>query len=271
MFNQRCYLCNKKDVKPVYKINNRMVYCCLNDDLFFSIDEKKEKFHYNYDYFKSSPYNQRQIFNNAYFQEKLDKIMTLAQEKRPTFLDVGCGWGNFLQVIKNSHLPYLGIDFSSRAVEICREKKLNCQKADIINLSKIKGQQYSAITFFQVIEHIKNPLDYLKAAKKLLKKNGVLLLTTPNNHSPLRHLFGSNWSVYQTPSHYFFYSSKSLERLLKAAGFSNFKIKIDRFRFFSLDYVLQRIFKKKLSVPQIINFPIPTDPWGDLEAVVIKK
>jgi len=271
MFNQGCYLCHKKDVKPIYKINNRTVFCCLNDDLYFSSDEKKEKFQYNYDYFESSPYNQQQFFNNVYFQDKLNKIKTLTRERKPNILDVGCGWGIFLQVIKNSHQPYLGIDLSHKAIEICREKKLNCQEVDLISLSKIKDQQYSAITFFQVIEHIKNPLDYLEAAKKLLKKNGILLITTPNNQSPLRYLFGSRWSVYKTPSHYFFYSKKSLERLLKAAGFSKFKIKIDRFRFFSSDYILQRIFNKKLSVSRIIKLPIPTDPFGDLEAIVIKK
>lgn len=271
MPSQRCPFCQKKNIEPVYHINKRVIYRCLDDDLFFSGDEKKEKFHYNYDYFESSPYNQSPIFNDVYFQEKLDKIMTLTREKRPTILDVGCGWGNFLQVVKNNHLPYLGIDLSLRAVEICQEKKLNCQKTDLIDLSKITNQKYSIITLFQVIEHIKNPLNYLEAAKKLLKKNGILLITTPNNQSPLRHLFGPNWSVYQVPSHYFFYSNKSLERLLKAAGFSNFKIKIDHFRFFSSDYVLQRIFKKKLSFTRFFNFPVPTDPWGDLEAIIINN
>jgi 2-polyprenyl-3-methyl-5-hydroxy-6-metoxy-1,4-benzoquinol methylase len=271
MSNQRCYLCHKNESKPVYKINNRIIYACLNDDLFFSDDKKKENFQYDLNYFDSSPYSKEQIFNNIYFQEKLNKIIALTQEKKPVILDVGCGWGNFLQVMKNSHLPYLGVDLSPTAVKICQEKKLNCQEADLINLSKTKSQQYSAITLFQVIEHIKNPLEYLKATKKLLKKNGILLITTPNNRSPLRHLFGSRWSVYNTPSHYFFYSKKSLERLLKAAGFSSFRVKIDHFRFFSLSYILQRIFKKKLSIFQVINFPVPTDPWGDLEATVINK
>ncbi|MFA5770619.1 MAG: class I SAM-dependent methyltransferase [Patescibacteria group bacterium] len=272
MFNhQSCYLCHKTNVRPIYKINNRSIYQCLNDDLFFSIDKKGSKFDYDHDYYEASPYNQLQLINNIYFQSKLNKLKTLTHEKKPNILDVGCGWGNFLQIVKNNHLPYLGIDLSPRAVEICQEKKLSCQKADLINLSKIKNQKYLIITFFQVIEHLKNPLEYLKAAKKLLKKNGVLLITTPNNQSPLRYLLGSRWSVYNTPSHYFFYSKKSLERLLKLAGFSNFKVKIDHFRFFSSEYVLQRIFNKKISIPQIINLPIPTDPWGDLEAIVINK
>lgn len=263
-----CYLCHKKDVKLIYKINNRLIYRCLNDDLFFSIDKKDGRFDYDQEYYEAYPYSQSQ---QSYFQNKLDKLIALTHEKAPAILDVGCGWGNFLQVVKNNHLPYLGIDLSPSAVKICREKKLNCQITDLIKLSKIKGKRYSVITFFQVIEHMKNPLEYLAAAKKLLKKNGVILITTPNNQSPLRYLFGHNWSAYNTPSHYFFYSKKSLVQLLNLIGFSSFKIKIDPFRFFSSEYVLQRILKKKLSLAQIINFPIPTDPWGDLEVMVFKN
>ena len=98
-----------------------------------------------------------------------------------------------------------------------------------------------------------------------------MLITTPNNHSPLRYLTGSHWPVYQTPSHYFFYSIKSLGRILIASGFSDFKIRIDRFRFFSSGYILQKLFKKKLSFLSVFSLPIPTDPWGDLEALIINK
>jgi len=271
MSTKRCYLCGGNNVKPIYKIFNRKVFCCFNDGLFFSSDNKSEELYYGRKYYDSSPYNQRQLFNNPYFQNKLNKIVSLTGDSKPNILDVGCGWGNFLQVVKNNNLPYFGIDLSSRAIEICQEKKLNCQKMDLIQFSKISNQKYSIITLFQVIEHLKKPFDYLKAAKKLLKKNGVILITTPNNQSPFRYLLGSNWPVYQTPSHYFFYSKKSFERLLILSGFSKFKIRIDGFRFFSSDYILQRVFKRKVSIPRVINFPVPTDPWGDLEAVIINK
>jgi len=199
-----CYLCHQNNTKSIYKINSRTIFSCLNDGLFFAIDKKSEKFQYDNDYYESSPYNQKQIFNDIYFQEKLDKVVGLSQEKRPNILDVGCGWGNFLTVVRNNKLPYFGIDLSNSAINICCEKGLNCQKADLIKLSKLTGQKYSIITFFQVIEHLRDPIIYLQAAKKLLKKNGVLLITTPNNDSPFRYLFGPNWSVYNTQSHYFF-------------------------------------------------------------------
>lgn len=270
MFQLKCYICKNEEIDPVYFLKNRIIYRCLNDELYFSVDKKDEKIEYDENYFESSPYGMWKTLNDSYFQTKLDKIVKLTSETNPNILDVGCGWGNFLQVLKNNQLYYLGIDYSAEAIEICRKKRLNCQQIDLVNTNKFNNQQYSAITFFQVLEHLKNPILYLKAAMKLLKKNGVIILTTPNNQSPLRYLAGSRWSVYNTPSHYFFYSKKSLESLLKLAGFNNFIIKIDRLRFFTTGYVWQRLFNKKL-LSQINNIPIPTDPWGDLEVIIYKN
>lgn len=270
MTSQNCYLCNKKSL-PVYQLRDKTVYRCFSDDLFFSVDKKNARFIYDQDYYELSPYTQFPVLKNIYFQNKINKILTLYPKNGMEILDVGCGWGDFLQILDNNQLPYLGIDVSQEAVAICREKTLKCQKADLIDLSSNNRQKYSVVTFFQVIEHLKNPLKYLKAAKKLLKKNGVLLITIPNNNSPLRTLFGPKWSVYNTPSHYFFYSKKSLGRLLKMAGFNKFEIKIDPPRYFSLNYVLQKIFKKRFFVPKIFDLPIPTDPWGDLEAVAVNQ
>lgn len=270
MTNPNCYLCNKKS-SFIYQLDNRLIYQCFNDDLFFSVDKKNTCFVYDQDYYDSSPYTQLPILRNIYFQNKIKKILALSPKIKAKILDVGCGWGNFLQILNKNHLEYLGIDISQKAVAICNKKGLNCLKTDLINLSKNGRQKYSLITFFQVIEHLKNPLEYLRAAKKLLKKNGILLITTPNNNSPLRTLFGPKWSVYNTPSHYFFYSKKSLGRLLKMAGFNKFEVKIDQPRYFSLNYILQRILKKRFSVSKIFDLPIPTDPWGDLEAIAVNQ
>lgn len=265
-----CYLCQKSAV-PIYLLGNRTIYRCPDDDLFFSFDKKSGQFCYDQEYYEVSPYSQPQFFNDIYFQNKLNKIKVLTQEGKPNILDVGCGWGNFLEVLKNNNTPYLGIDLASASIKLCQKRNLNVKKESLLELSKSINKKYSAITFFQVLEHLKKPLEYLKAAKKIVKKNGVILLTTPNNDSPFRLMLGANWPVYNTPSHYFFYSKNSLERLLKLAGFSNFIIKIDSLRFFSSDYILQRLFKRKLSISKIFNLPIPTDPWGDLEIIIINQ
>lgn len=271
MNNYQCYLCKNAKIEAIYRLGDRIIYRCPHDNLFFSFDKKIKKNLYDSAYYDSSPYGQSEPFNDRYFEQKLDEIKTLTDESKPTILDAGCGWGNFLQVLQKNQISYIGVDDSPEAVKICKMNKLNVKKIDLLELSQKNSQQFSAITLFQVIEHLKNPVDHLKAAKKLLKKNGVLIITTPNNQSPLRYLSGSHWSIYQTPSHFFFYSVKTLKQILTAAGFKNVKIKVDRFRFFSFGYIWQKLFKKKLSFSLVNNLPVPTDPWGDLEAVAINE
>jgi len=244
MNNDHCYLCKNAKIEAIYRLGDRIIYRCPHDDLFFSVDKKIKKNLYDLTYYDASPYGQCLPLNDYYFEQKLVEIKSVTRETKPTILDVGCGWGNFLQVLQKNQISYLGIDSSSEAIKICKINKLNSQKIDLLELSQKNRQQFSAITLFQVIEHLKNPVEYLKATKKLLKKDGVLLITTPNNQSPLRYLSGSHWSIYQTPSHYFFYSATTLKQIFAAAGFKNVKIKVDRFRFFSFSYIWQKLFKK---------------------------
>lgn len=140
------------------------------------------------------------------------------------------------------------------------------------NLTKLK---YDAITMFQVIEHLKNPLPTLQLAKKLLQKNGVILITTPNNDSPLRKILGPKWSVYNESSHYVFFSRKTLRKTLEKAGFTSINVRTDSLRFLSSRYILNRLIQISARSPlttiykllTTFNLPIPTDPFGDLEAL----
>ncbi len=155
-------------------------------------------------------------------------------------LDVGCGWGNFLEIAKKNNIPGRGIDISAESIKICLAKKLNCQKITIEELVNKEKNKYTVLTGFQMIEHLTNPLAFLKAAYFLLKPDGLLLLTTPNNDSPVRKLLGNRWSVYNTDSHFVFYNELMLKKALALTGFKNINIQIDTLRFMSLHYVINR-------------------------------
>lgn len=219
-------------------------------------------------YFRLSPHPA--FFNRFYFRSRLKKIKKLTGADPSPILDVGCGWGDFLQVVKDNRFPYLGIDVSEEAIKICLSKKLNCRAIDIASLESKQQGKYSAITLFQVIEHLKNPLPVLKSAFKLLKKGGLILLTTPNNNAWSRKIFGARWSVHHTPAHFVFYNQTNLKKLLGQAGFSNIKVGLDRVRFLSLTYLVWRLFNLEFPDFPILKIPIPTEPAADLEAVAFK-
>jgi len=224
--------------------------------------------------------------------------------------------------LEKEKVPYLGIDTSKEAVEICRKKELNCKQSTIEQLIKSitnkhndsgvvvpqsgtppqndarlaeatakrvilatptssrrrpesKGNsrqnlnklKFDAVTMFQVIEHLKNPLPLFQSAKKLLKKNGVILLTTPNNDSPLRKIFASSWSVYNEPSHFIFFNKTTLRKTLQMAGWEDINVINDNPRYLSLSYILNRLNLKSSNISHLTsNIAIPTDPFGDLEA-----
>lgn len=267
-----CFLCQKNNFTVIYELNDKQILQCQNDGLF-SAKLKKDTKLYGKKYYDLNPHPSSS--NQKYFQEKLDFIKSQISpnsQKTLNILDVGCGWGNFLEVLKKQGINYKGIDSSNEAIAICRSKGLNIEKILLQDLSSKEKNKYSAITFFQVMEHVTNPLPILEAAKKLLKKNGIILITTPNNDSPLRKFFGKKWSVYQEPSHFVFYDKKNLSQTLKLTGFDKTTVKNDNWRFLSLKYILSR-FNLKFEIWNLGfgSVPIPTDPFGDLEAIAFNS
>ncbi len=264
-----CFLCKKSYFEIIYSLKNKDIIRCKNDYLFFSKNYKNERL-YGKNYYENLP---DLALNNNYYLKKFEKIKKLTGENKPKILDVGCGWGNFLRVLNKQKIPYLGIDINSEAIKICKTKGFNCSKATIEELANRNRLSFSAITMFQVIEHLKNPVPILLSAKKLLKKNGVILITTPNNNSPLRKIFQSKWSVYNESSHFVFYNKDNLTKTLRSSDFKKVVVRIDFWRYFSLSYILYRfgnIFQIK--IPHLIisnskKIILPTDPWGDLEAI----
>lgn len=72
------------------------------------------------------------------------------------------------------------------ASEHCKRKNIKFHVGDAINLNFFKDGQFDVIISFEVIEHIPNYFQYLNEARRLLKDNGVLIISTPNKkyHSP---------------------------------------------------------------------------------------
>jgi len=260
-----CFLCRQKKLQLKYVLPQKRIYECLNDRLCFGQNTGKASKLYGFNYYKNSPYPDR--LYQRYFQKKIGLIKRLTGIKNLNVLDIGCGWGQFLDQLKKNRIGYKGIDMSEEAIKICQEKNLNCEQITVKKLAEKENNKYHVVTCFQTIEHIENPTGFLRSVKQLLKKNGIILLTTPNNDTPLRKLLGSRWSIYNTDSHFVFYNEKTIKKLLMNMGFSKIRVAIDDWRFMSSRYIFSR-----LNIPFFykLNIPVPTDPLGDLIATGFK-
>ena len=77
--------------------------------------------------------------------------------------------------------------------------------------------------FYHVIEHLKDPQNSIKIIKKVLKKDGILILGTPNVESMIAKIFKKNFRHF-IPAHTCLYGDKSIRNLLNSHNFEILKI-----------------------------------------------
>jgi len=82
---------------------------------------------------------------------------------------------------------------------------------------------YEAIVAGEVLEHVENPLKFLKECNQLLEKEGLLILSTPNPHSIIEFFLTLliNKKYFYTKDHVMIYPQRWLIRLLDLSGFTN--------------------------------------------------
>ncbi len=116
--------------------------------------------------------------------EPLAKYVT-PEEK---VLDLGCGNGRLLEILKNKEIDYFGIDISEKLIEMTKEKYPGAkfQRADVFNLPFANNffDKIYAIRIFHHIPSQKLRLQFLKEARRVLKPGGFLILTVWNVWSP---------------------------------------------------------------------------------------
>jgi len=138
--------------------------------------------------------------------------------ERP-ILDLGCGRGEWLELLREQNLVASGVELSGAAVASCHDKGLPVERADA--LAALRGRpdgSLGAITLFHLIEHfdLAQHTILFDEAFRALAPGGLLLLETPN---------GENFSVsgrsfWFDPTHRVLHTPASLLRWFLAAGFS---------------------------------------------------
>ena len=121
------------------------------------------------------------------FQEHAIRYLFASQfVKSKTVLDAACGSGYGSSILMNAGAKkVVGIDNSSEAIEYCNK---NYKKEDIEfkieNCEKINlDTMFDIIVSFETIEHLKNQDNFLSGIKRVLKDDGIFIVSTPNKEN----------------------------------------------------------------------------------------
>jgi len=132
-------------------------------------------------------------------------------------LDVGCGTGFFLDVMHDYGVVADGQEISKPLASEASER-LGVKIFTDLFEDVVPDEKYDIITMFDLIEHIDKPLRTLEHAKKLLTKNGVIFVMTPNYKSLAFDAMKSESNLYVPAEHLLFFSRQTVDFVAKALG-----------------------------------------------------
>lgn len=134
-----------------------------------------------------------------------------------SLLEVGCGYGYFLDEARRHFRSRAGLDLSLKAAARAREMT----GADVRTGGPgalPAGEQFDQIIAINVIEHVYDPVPFLNSLYSRLSPGGWLALATPDIGSFWHRLLGRRWPSFKIPEHVAFYDAGTLSRLLAGAG-----------------------------------------------------
>lgn len=134
-------------------------------------------------------------------------------------LDVGFGAGGVLKIAKAEGWNPHGVELSSAAIAYARERDLGTlYEGDFLTLPLPVGT-FDVVVMSELVEHLRDPMPFLRRAREVLRPGGLLYMTTPHGRGVSGRALRADWSVLRPPEHLQLFSIDSMRRSLRDAGF----------------------------------------------------
>lgn len=202
---------------------------------------------------EGSGYSQYEDQESEYlstFREDVRRITKFVSSGR--VLEVGCGFGYFLQCALDAGYDVYGIDLSPAAIKwasVRHPGRVFCGRLE--EIPEIQDKQYDVIFGSHLIEHITYPGDFLATASKLLRPGGLMVLVTPNIKSLLSRLSRSRWVSFKIPEHVSYYDPRTITKLLNRSGYSVRAVD-SAYQYYALPFVASRVRELLSPVSRIV-------------------
>jgi 2-polyprenyl-3-methyl-5-hydroxy-6-metoxy-1,4-benzoquinol methylase len=144
-------------------------------------------------------------------------------------LEVGAGAGQFLTHIKSDVKTAHAIELDKECCTFLKNKMGIEADSEFLENSRFANEQYDVVCAFQVMEHVEDPIVFLKSLKKVTRPNGEIFIEVPN----LRDALLSVWDVqshrkfFYHSAHLHYFTENTLKKIAQNAGFNIENIEIN--------------------------------------------
>jgi len=243
-----CRNCSSKNVKLFHRVDKYSYYKCYHcQTLFLHPQPTKKKLDLFYK--KNFNYVAGQVEEKR-IRQRARIILKKLQRLNPhgkTLLDIGSGYGFFLDEAKKFGLKTIGIEPSKKLSNVSIYRYID---TDIYQgtfeqyIRRLKNTKYDFVTAIHLIEHLPDPFQFIRQTSQLMNKNGILYIETPNLDSHLFRAEKENYTFLTPPEHLWIFSKKSFQTIIK----NNTQLKIITTSSYSYPEHFMGIVKKKLQI-----------------------
>lgn len=225
-----CYLCGRNDPTTMFEQPPYRVVRCQGCALVYTLPRltgEQIAAMYQTAYWQSQEakdfgytdyLNDKDLYLNTYRMRRA--VITSRKPTPGRVLDVGSAAGYFLSTMKEIGWECHGIELSRYMADKSVEMfGLDSVYAGTILDRDLPERQYDVVTFWDVIEHLEDPIPHLRRARELLKDDGLLIVETQNVESRFARLMGKSWQHYKMAEHLYHFAPKTVSTLLERAGF----------------------------------------------------
>ena len=232
-----CYLCDGPQLcvrrtKLRYGVS-RNVLECANCGLVYLEPKSSESGealgkYYSEDYRKTySPVLGQTLSHQEVFDSHLPFQTVRVERLQPILnatsrvLDVGCSTGHFLAAVKEHVREVAGVEVNLDEAEFVKQHVRVPIYTKPVGDPEIPQKHFDLVTAFHVLEHVDDPIEFLRNAGRHLKTGGQLCIEVPNVEDALLsvHAIEEYADFWYREPHIFNFSQKTLLAVLEAAGF----------------------------------------------------
>jgi len=184
-----------------------------------------------------------------------------------TLVDVGSGAGGFVaEVAARPRWRAIAVEPDPKAAEACRRVGAQVVTARWEE-ARLPAGSADVITFWEVLEHLHDPVAAIVEARRVLRPHGLLVISTPNRDSLDARLFGPFWVGYELPRHLNVFSQRQLAQMLARQGFAPVAVAVPGGAFFAFNTSL-RFWLRSRRAPEWLARVAFSAPLRLLEAPV---